>query len=132
MIKSLGWVMVAFSMFVTGCGPDTIFVRPYLDTPEQHIAAGHQLLKRGKYDDACREFMHARVLMAPNYVSVYVGLGLALGYKGEFEEGEKALRLAREMAVSEKDKGEVEKGFERFQDLRRKSQGEDQTSTPSN
>lgn len=132
MIKSMGWAVVAIAVFLTGCGPDTIFVRPYLDTPEQHLAAGHQLLERGKYDDACREFMHARVLMAPNYVSAYVGLGLALGYKGEFEEGEKSLNLAREMAVSEKDKGEVAKGFERFEEIRRNNLSEDQANTPSN
>lgn len=119
MRKCMGLVMVAFMVLLTGCGPDTIFVRPYLDTPEQHLAAGHRLLDRGKYDDACREFIHARTLMAPQYVSAYVGLGLALGYKGEFVDGRNALDRAHEMAVSDEDKATVQKGYERFERIQR-------------
>jgi tetratricopeptide (TPR) repeat protein len=119
MRKIIACVMVAYGVLLAGCGPDTIFVRPRLDSPDQHLAAGHQLLQRGKYDDACREFIRAKELMAPNHVAVFVGLGLALGYKGEIAEGRNALDQARQLAISDKDRAEVQKGYDRFAELMR-------------
>lgn len=124
MRTSVRFLLLASALFLTGCGPDTIFVRPYLDTPEQHFTAGHKLLERGKYEDACREFMRARALMAPDFISVHVGLGLALGYKGDLDEGRKALDQAKAMAVTDEDKAEVQKGYERFEEIVR---SQDQT-----
>ena len=120
--------MVSLGMLLTGCGPDTIFVRPSLDTPEQHLVSGHKLLQRGKYDDACREFQRAKELMAPNYVSANVGLGLALAYKGELAEGRKVMDQAGKMAISAKDKAEVREGYEQLEELSR-NQHQGQTST---
>ena len=37
---------------IVACGPDTIILRPSLDTPEQHVKNGHNLLARGKIDAA--------------------------------------------------------------------------------
>ena len=72
--------------FLGGCGPQTIWLRPSLDTPSQHVANGNQLLKRGKLSDACREFRRAREI-DPNYTMAYIGLGIALGKKGDVENG---------------------------------------------
>lgn len=100
------------------CGPDTIFVRPGLDTPAQHVANGHQLLERGKIDDACREFDRAKEL-DPNYINAYVGLGLALGQKGDIEAGMRNLAIAKQKAVSAKDFEAVQQGYDQLNEMKR-------------
>ncbi len=117
MRKMISMVMAACGLFLAGCGPDTIFVRPRLDTPDQHLATGHQLIKLGKYDDACREFMRAKELMAPNYVAAYVGLGLALGHQGKLDEAQAALDQAGKEAISDEDIAAVQKGYQRLEQI---------------
>ena len=56
-LKWIVLLMLAVFDAIAGCGPDTIFVRPGLDTPAQHVSNGYQLLDRGKVNDACREFI---------------------------------------------------------------------------
>jgi tetratricopeptide (TPR) repeat protein len=104
-----------------GCGPDTIFVRPGLDTPAQHVANGHQLLEQGKFEDACREFDRAKEL-DPNYISAYVGLGLALGKKGDIEAGMRSMAEARKMASSPQDFEVIQKGYDQLEEIKRLKQ----------
>ena len=101
----------------SGCGPDTVFLRPGLDTPSQHVVNGHQLLDRGKIDDAYREFDRAKEL-DPNYVKAYVGLGVALGMKGDFEAGMQTMSIAKEKAVSAQDVEDVQRGYEQLNEMK--------------
>jgi tetratricopeptide (TPR) repeat protein len=112
---------VALTVFilVAACGPDTIWVRPGLDTPAQHLHNGHQLLKRGKLDDACREFERAREL-DPNFTQAYIGLGLALGHKGEFQKGMDVMDQAKVIADSHEEELAVQNGYDQ---LRKMKQG---------
>lgn len=105
-------------LLFVGCGPDTIFVRPGLDTPSQHVANGNQLLKRGKIDDAYREFDRAREL-DPKYVNAYVGLGVALAQKGDIDAGMDALSQAERMAGSDREHKAVQNGYAKLNEMRR-------------
>jgi len=117
MVK-LKWMMVSLILVViAGCGPDTIFVRPGLDTPAQHVSNGYQLLERGKVDDACREFIRAREL-DPKFIRAYIGLGIALGHKGDFGAGMQTMEQARQMAGSDSDLEAVKKGYAQLKVLR--------------
>jgi thioredoxin-like negative regulator of GroEL len=110
----------------SACSPDTVFLRPGLDTPSQHVVNGQQLLDRGKIDDACREFDRAKEL-DPNYVKAYVGLGMAMGKKGEFEAGMQTMSMAKEKAASAQDIEVVQKGIEQLMEMKRLSQGAEPT-----
>jgi hypothetical protein len=111
-------VIFCFTVLIAGCGPDTIFVRPGLDTPAQHVDNGHQLLQRGKVEDACREFTRAKEL-DPHFVEAYVGLGVALGRKGEFAAGLASMDQARQLAGTPQEKSEVRKGYEQLNEIKR-------------
>lgn len=121
MMKSKWIVPLFISFFLAGCGPDTIFVRPGLDTPSQHVANGHQLLERGKIDDAYREFVRATEL-DPNYVKAYVGLGVALGKKGDIDAGMETMAVAERMAGSAREHEAVQKGYTQLNELKRTRQ----------
>ena len=108
--------MVWISVLVAGCGPDTIFVRPGLDTPAQHVANGYKFLQRGKAEDACREFTRAKEL-DPNYVKAYIGLGLALGSKGEQSAGLAAMDRAKQLARNPEELSEVQKGYNKLKEI---------------
>jgi tetratricopeptide (TPR) repeat protein len=121
MIKIKWIVPLLISFFLAGCAPDTIFVRPGLDTPSQHVANGHQLLERGKIDDAYREFVRAKEL-DPNYVKAYVGLGVALGKKGDIDAGMETMAVAERMAGSAREHEAVQKGYAQLNELKRTRQ----------
>ena len=79
--------LLTLSLFLfLACGPDTIFLRPALDTPQQHVKNGHNLLIRGKIDAAHAEFLRAKNL-DQNYAPAYVGLALIQGHKGNIDIG---------------------------------------------
>ena len=118
MDKAKWFLTLLMGLLTVGCGPDTIFVRPGLDTPSQHVANGHQLLERGKIEDAYREFDRAREL-DPNYVKAYVGLGVALGRKGDIDAGMKNLAIAEKMAKSVQEHEAVQEGYARLNQLKR-------------
>lgn len=109
-------LLLGFIMF--GCGPDTIFLRPGLDTPAVHVANGNNLLDRGKVDDAYREFQRAKAL-DPSYTPAYIGLGIVLGQKGRIDDGLKTLDVASKMADNDKDRTAVEQGYLRLHKLKR-------------
>jgi len=120
MAKARCLVVLLLGVLIAGCGPDTIFVRPGLDTPAQHVANGHQLLQRGKVDDACREFKRAKEL-DPHNVKAYVGLGVALGRKGDLSAGVAAMDKARQMASNPQEISEIQNGYKQLNEIKRKN-----------
>jgi hypothetical protein len=46
MAKCIGVTLLVLSLalLLGACGPDTIFLRPALDTPAQHVKNGHSLI----------------------------------------------------------------------------------------
>ena len=114
-IRRCRLLIMCWVLFV-GCGPDTIFLRPGLDTPQQHVSNGHQFLEHGKVMDACREFKRAKEL-DPQFIEAYIGLGIALGYKGDFQEGLENLQRASQMAGSASEREAVQKGMEQLKQM---------------
>lgn len=111
-------IVLLFGFVTVGCGPDTIFLRPGLDSPSIHVANGNNLLERGKVDDAYREFQRAKTL-DPSYTPAYIGLGIVLGRQGYIDDGLKTLDMASEMADNEKDRTAVKQGYYRLHELKR-------------
>lgn len=105
------WLLVVLTL--VGCGPRTIFVRPGLDTAAQHVSNGYQLIEMHKWNDACREFQRAKDL-DPNYTDAFVGLAIAYGGKGDFENGFKILDAARRIAVGQEELDKIRKADERL------------------
>ena len=118
MRKTIYFIVLFIGFALFGCGPDTIFLRPSLDTPSVHVANGNNLLERGKVDDALREFERAKVL-DPNYAPAYIGLGIGLGHKGRINDGFKTLDMASELADNDKDRTAVQQGYHRLQEMMR-------------
>jgi tetratricopeptide (TPR) repeat protein len=109
-------ILMFFFWVLIGCGPETIFVRPGLDTPALHVSNGNQLLDQGKWQDACREFERARDL-DPFYTDAYIGLGIAVGGQGDMAGGLKVLDYARELAQNEDDLARVQYGYDRLRGM---------------
>jgi len=103
-------------MLVAACGPDTIFLRPALDTPQQHVNNGHSLLTRGKIDAANAEFLRAKNL-DDGFVPAYVGLALIQGHRGNFDGGFDYLDQARTRVITPEDAKEVDRGFESLREM---------------
>ncbi len=102
------WWLIVFCLLL-GCGPDTIFLRPSLDTPAQHLANGNALLVQEKWKDAGREFERAKEL-DPFFTEAYVGLAIALGRDGDFETAAHIMNQARQTATSEKQRQAIIEG----------------------
>ncbi|BBO76091.1 hypothetical protein DSCW_35080 [Desulfosarcina widdelii] len=94
-------------IIIVACGPDTIFLRPALDTPEHHVKNGHSLLSRGKINAANAEFVRAKTLDA-EYAPAYVGLALVQARQGDVEGGLTTLERAKELVATPEQKQEVE------------------------
>jgi hypothetical protein len=109
--RSTGWatLVVLWSLLLSACGPDTIFLRPALDTPAQHAANGNILLKQNKLEAAFREFSRARML-EPNFAPAYVGLGKIWGLRGDIERGRAAMDKAEAVARGENERQAVDEG----------------------
>jgi len=100
-------LLVLAASAIVACGPDTIFLRPALDTPEHHVKNGHSLLNRGKIDAANAEFMRAKTLDV-GYAPAYVGLALVQARQGDVEGGLTTLERARQLVVTPEQSREVE------------------------
>ena len=98
---------------LVSCGPETILLRPSLDTPSQHVENGYRLMAYGKTDAAVREFKRSMELKA-EYAPAYVGLGIVYGIKGELARGRTLMEKAKALAKNDEQKKEVEMGFERL------------------
>ncbi|PIE66850.1 MAG: hypothetical protein CSA23_06820 [Deltaproteobacteria bacterium] len=105
------------AIMVTACGPETVFLRPALDTPAQHVQNGHLFLSRGKIDAADAEFFRAKKL-DHQYAPAYVGLALIQGYRGDVHGGLKILDQARTFAKTPEEINDVNDGYERLKRIR--------------
>lgn len=112
--------ILSLVLFVA-CGPDTIFLRPALDTPAQHVKNGHSLLTRGKIDAANAEFVRAKSLDA-GFAPAYVGLALVQGHRGDIEGGFETLDKARGIAATPDEVKSVERGFETLEGMQSTAQ----------
>jgi len=107
------FVLIACLLMTVSCGPETILLRPSLDTPSQHVDNGYKLMAYGKNDSALREFQRSIELNA-GYAPAYVGLGIVYGIKGDLDQGRQLMEKAQSLANNEEQKKEVEMGFERL------------------
>jgi tetratricopeptide (TPR) repeat protein len=112
-------VTIWLGFLIVGCGPDTIFLRPGLDTPAQHVENGQQLLQRGKLEDACREFKRAKEL-DPLFIKAYVGLGIALARKGDLKAATASMDQARRIAGNSQEINQVQKGYDQLEMIKRR------------
>ena len=110
-------LLILSLVLAVACGPDTIFLRPALDTPAQHVKNGHNLLTRGKIDAAHAEFVRAKSL-DDGFAPAYVGLALVQGHRGDIEGGVETLDKAREIAVTPDEAESVERGFKTLEEMR--------------
>jgi hypothetical protein len=118
-IKNLLSILpVVCLLTLVSCGPETILLRPSLDTPFQHVDNGYKLMAYGKTDAAIREFKRSMELDAA-YSPAYVGLGIVFGVKGDLDQGRALMEKARTLARSDEQKKEVEMGFERLDYIER-------------
>lgn len=106
------WLLSLFAL--VACASETIYVRPSLDTPEQHTGNGHILLDQKKWAAACREFERAREL-DPQYTEAYIGLGLAYAGGGDVEKGLRMLHKAEKMARTDEQRAAVRDALDRIQ-----------------
>jgi tetratricopeptide (TPR) repeat protein len=70
-------------------------------------------LKSGKINDAFNEFNRAKEL-DPKYSPAYLGLGLVMGMKGDFDSGFKAMKAAKNYAKNTEEKADVYVGYMRL------------------
>lgn len=104
--------MMGMLLFMA-CGPDTILVRPGLDTPDHHVYNGNQLLKRLKLEAAYQEFQRA-VELNPTYTPAHVGLALVQGRRGDYAGGLDTLAEAKKMAQNSDELKLVEDAYNDF------------------
>ncbi len=100
-------------LLLLACGPDTILVRPGLDTPDHHVNNGNRLLKRLKLEAANQEFLRAAEL-DPNYTPAFVGLALVQGHRGNYSGGLETLAKAKRMARNEEETTMVDDAYKQF------------------
>jgi tetratricopeptide (TPR) repeat protein len=115
-------ILVGITLFL-GCGPDTIWLRPGLDTPSQHVSNGRQLLDRAKVDDAIREFKRAREL-DPTYSPAFVGLAIAMGRSGDMQGGLETLKQAERLAQTPEERDMVADGYRQLYEILQKKGSE--------
>lgn len=109
------WLTLA-SALIVACGPDTIFLRPGLDTPAQHVKNGHSLLSLGKIDAAKNEFSRAKIL-DDRYAPAYVGIALVKGHQGDIEGGLETLNQAQTLTTTPEEAQAVDQGFEQLYEM---------------
>ena len=100
-------------LVLVSCGPKTILLRPYLDSPAHHVDNGYKLMAYGKSEAAIREFERSMELN-PEYSPAYVGLGIVHGLQGDLQQGRSLMAKAKSLARNGEQKKEVELGFERL------------------
>lgn len=115
--NNLAALSVLSLVLLVACGPNTIFLRPALDTPSQHVKNGHSLLTRGKIDAANAEFVRAKSL-DDRYAPAYVGLALVQGHRGDLEGGFETLDKARSMVATPEESEAVDRAFDQLEKMR--------------
>ena len=114
-------LLILSVVLFNGCGPDTIFLRPALDTPIQHVQNGYNFLSLGKIDAADNEFNRARSL-DDSYSPAFVGIGLVQGHRGDFKSGFESMARARDLAVSAEEIAEVDNGIKTLEAMQKQNE----------
>jgi Flp pilus assembly protein TadD len=117
-MSKMNYFCLIIVLTLVACGPETIFVRPYLDTPDLHVHNGNLLIQQKKWADANREFQRAAEL-DPAHTEAYIGLGMVLALSGDLEQGRLMLYRAEEMVKNEDERAAVTKAFGQLQRLER-------------
>ena len=77
-------VLAVLALVAAGCAkpaPPT----SVMDTPEYHYKNGLQYLEKDQVDDAMKSFSRA-IALDPKSPLGYIGMGLAFGKNGDFED----------------------------------------------
>lgn len=90
-----------------------------LDTPEHHVFSGNNLLDKGRYEDAKREFQLALELN-PKYSPAFVGMGLAFAFQNDFEKAFKNVKKGLSTAKDKDQKVNAHVGMIRLYAMQRK------------
>ena len=118
MAKRTHLAVLVLSLVLFGaCGPDTIFLRPALDTPAQHVNNGNNLLARGKIAAASAEFIRAKSL-DDSYAPAYVGIALVQGHRGDVSGGFDILNQAKGLVATPEDAKAVDRGYDLLERMR--------------
>jgi Flp pilus assembly protein TadD len=110
---AIGCILFLCGMLMA-CGPETIMVRPSLDTPAHHVTNGDILLKQGKIAGALREFQRANEL-APDNVSALIGLSKVYSRLGDAGRAKAALDQAAPLAASESERCAIQEAYRQLQ-----------------
>jgi hypothetical protein len=106
------------------CRPAVRAPEAELDTPEHHVMNGMKLLKKGKIDDAFRDFNLAKEL-DPKFSGAYVGLGLVWGHREDFEKAMKNMKMAKKYADTKEEEANAYIGYMRLYTLGKNKIDED-------
>lgn len=96
-----------------GCATEGMLVEPVLDSPGHHVESGFKLMKKGRLDDASREFAFARQL-DPKCSAAHRGMGLVNGLRGDFPAAFAAMDHAVKLSVDGEEKVLAHVGFIRL------------------
>jgi hypothetical protein len=83
-----------------------------------------KLLKKGKIDDAFRDFKLAKEL-DPKFSGAYVGLGLVWGHREDFEKAMKNMKMAKKYADTKEEEANAYIGYMRLYTLGKNKIDED-------
>ncbi len=99
------WLLVSLLavFFMSGCAHKGVMKEAQMDTPEHHYLVGSNLLEKGDVDGALREFERAKAL-SPKFSPAYVGTGLVMAEKGNFDEAFAAMDQAEDFAKTDSHK----------------------------
>lgn len=112
-LTTIGVVGFLLLFVVCACGPKIRAPEAELDTPEHHVINGMKLLKKGKYDEAFRDFTLAKEL-DPKFSGAYVGLGLVCGHRGDFKKAMKNMKKAKKYADTKEQETHAYIGYVRL------------------
>ncbi len=90
LLKKILVLTAAAGLIAAGCGPKPVKEESLLDTPGNHYSQGLRELKTGQLTGAEMEFDRATALN-PDYPGGYIGRGLVLAQKGEFDKALEAV-----------------------------------------
>jgi len=111
-------IMVSICFFLTGCTSKPRQLENVLGSPAHHAYNGFKLIKKGRLNDAQREFEQA-LQLDPEYSPAYRGIGLAYGMKERFNPAFESMRLAMYHAKEREEKALAYVGFIRLQTMKR-------------
>jgi hypothetical protein len=113
-------VVLVWGLGFWGCAPKALR-QPAgpMDTPQHHVFSGMTLLDKMDLDEAIREFNLALELDS-TYSPGQEGLGLALGYKNDFDAAYDAMSKAKKYSKTKEEEAMAYVGFMRLHTLEKK------------